>query len=119
VGASDEANNQLLLRELEGVPDERRTARFICVLAFAVPGPAGPVRVATYSGSIEGRIIHSPRGNNGFGYDPLFEPLERSGVTTAEIPPEEKNQISHRAKAARGILPLLQKWLAHEDRATL
>lgn len=117
--ATDEANNELLLRELSGVPDERRTARFVCVLAFAVPGPGGPQRVASYAGSIDGRIVHSPRGLNGFGYDPLFEPLERPGVTTAQISAEEKDAISHRAQAARGILPLLRGWLSGGGQTSL
>lgn len=119
VGAGDTANNELLLRELSDVPDQKRTARFRCVLAFAVPGPLGPERVASFSGVIEGRIIHAPRGEHGFGYDPLFEPQSRPGITTAEMLPEQKNQISHRAGAARGILPLLQDWLERRDRATV
>lgn len=115
-GATDEANNALLLRELEGVDERARTARFRCVLAFAVPGVEGPERVGCFSGAIEGRINRGPRGENGFGYDPLFEPLDRPGVTTAELVPEEKNRISHRAQAALGILPLLQEWLDRRDR---
>ena len=110
-GAGDEANNALLLKELENVPDEERTGRFRCVLAFAAPGPDGPRKVAVSSGAIEGRILRAPRGSNGFGYDPLFEQFTWPGLTTAEISPEQKNELSHRAKAARVILPSLVAWL--------
>jgi XTP/dITP diphosphohydrolase len=75
--------------------------------------------VGSYSGVIEGRIIHAARGTSGFGYDPLFEPLGQPGTTTAEMPSAEKNRISHRAQAALGILPALQKWLKTHDRATV
>lgn len=111
-GASDQANNELLLTELGDTPLEKRTARFRCVLAFAIPGRTGPTKRATSAGVIEGRILHAPRGENGFGYDPLFEPLRWPGRTTAEITSEEKNEISHRAEAARALLPALKSWLA-------
>ena len=119
VGAGDEANNQLLLRELRETPAELRTARFRCVLAFAAPGAEGPLRVAIHAGVIEGRILTTPRGENGFGYDPLFEPVRFPGWTTAEITPDEKNEISHRAEAARAMLPSLLHWLDEPDRVTL
>jgi XTP/dITP diphosphohydrolase len=119
VGATDQANNDLLLKELEGVPVEERTARFRCVLAFAAPGPDGPRKVAQAGGVIEGRILAGPRGENGFGYDPLFEPVRWPGRTTAEISPTEKNEISHRAEAARGILPSLTTWLDRPDQVSL
>lgn len=116
VGASDQANNELLLQELGSAPREKRTARFRCVLAFAVPGPQGPIKLARAAGAIEGRILSAPRGENGFGYDPLFEPLRWPGRTTAEISPEEKNEISHRAEAARALLPALKSWLDTQSR---
>lgn len=119
VGAGDEANNQLLLRELGDTPVERRTARFRCVLAFAAPGIGGPSKVAIEAGVIEGRILFTPRGVNGFGYDPLFEPQRWPGFTTAEISPEQKNEISHRALAVRAMLPSLLRWLVEPDRVTL
>lgn len=106
-GASDQANNELLLRELRGVPRERRGARFRCSLALAAPSSTGPSRVGSADGVIEGRILDAPRGAGGFGYDPLFEPLETPGLTTAEMPPERKNELSHRARAARALLPAL------------
>ena len=87
---------ELILEEMRGVPDERRGARFRCVIAIAAPG--GATRVV--DGVFEGRIGHEPRGANGFGYDPIFVVPER-GVTSAELPSEEKNAMSHRGQAAR------------------
>lgn len=92
--ASDEENNRKLLSLLEGVPLEQRRARFRCVMALA--DAAGNYRTAT--GICEGLIALYPRGENGFGYDPLFYLPDR-GVTMAELDLEEKNRISHRAKA--------------------
>ena len=103
-GATDAANNEKLLRALEGVPLDRRTARFRCVLALATPHM--PSRL--FEGTCEGRILEAPRGNSGFGYDPLFLP-DGEILTFAELSPERKNEISHRARAAlallEGILP--------------
>jgi XTP/dITP diphosphohydrolase len=93
-GATDAQRNALLLEKMKAVPDEKRTARFHCVAAVA--SPAGESQ--TFDGVCEGRIIHEPRGNNGFGYDPLFYIPERD-KTMAELPAEVKNRISHRAKA--------------------
>ena len=96
-GAGDAANNALLLRQLSEQPSASRSARFVCVLALA--NPAGQI-VITTAGFMSGRIIDSPRGVNGFGYDPLFliPSLEK---TTAELAPDEKHAISHRAAALR------------------
>ena len=88
---------ELLLEEMRGVPDEQRTARFRCVIAIARPGD-GDVQLV--DGVFEGRIGHEPRGENGFGYDPIFVVPER-GVTSAELAPEEKNRISHRGAGGR------------------
>jgi XTP/dITP diphosphohydrolase len=101
-GARDErdrANNAKLLRELAGVPRARRTARFVCAMCLA--GPGGDVLAET-QGAVEGRIGFEPRGTNGFGYDPLFELPDR-GCTSAELPPADKNAISHRGRAARAM----------------
>ncbi len=95
----DQANNAKLIRELDGVPPSQRTARFVC--AMCLVNPAGTV-VAAATGSVEGVIGHTPRGDNGFGYDPLFE-LPGLGCTSAELPPEKKNALSHRGDAARMI----------------
>jgi XTP/dITP diphosphohydrolase len=101
--AEDADNNRLLLERLRGVPAELRTARFRCVLALAEP--SGRVRLT--DGTCEGLIVEAPRGEHGFGYDPLFEPRMHPGRTMAEIGPEAKNQISHRAQAYVAIKPWL------------
>ena len=104
-GEGDAANNALLLRQLEAVPDERRTARFVCVLALADPG--GGI-ILTARDTVEGRMLRSPRGSNGFGYDPLFL-VEAMGRTTAELSPEDKHWISHRGKALRRLRALIDE----------
>jgi XTP/dITP diphosphohydrolase len=96
----DAANNARLLRELAGVPDEQRTARFVCVMVLA--NPAGEI-LATGQGAFEGRIAREPRGEHGFGYDPLFLVAPHYTRTSAELSPAEKNALSHRAMAAGGI----------------
>ena len=103
----DAANNAKLVAELAGVPAERRTARFRCAIAVADLDRI----VASSSGTIEGSIIDTPRGTNGFGYDPHFL-LPQLGVTTAELEPEKKNRISHRGQALRTIAPTLAELLA-------
>lgn len=93
--ATDADRYTLLLSRLEGVPEEKRTARFRCVIAIA-----GPDRETVYfPGACEGRITFEPAGENGFGYDPVFFVPEQ-GATMAELEPDLKNSISHRAKAA-------------------
>ena len=88
--------NKSLIDRLEGVPDEKRTARFVCAIAAVFPdGKELVVR-----GTVEGIIGYEEKGENGFGYDPIFYLPER-GCTTAELPPEEKNSISHRGNALR------------------
>lgn len=88
--------NAALLERLIGVPDEKRTARFVCAIAAVFPDGTEKCVEAT----IEGRIAHEERGEHGFGFDPIFY-VPKLGVTTAEIPEEEKNRISHRGKALR------------------
>ena len=109
VDRTDEERVEALLEELAGVPDEERTARFRCVIAIA--GPEGAVELM--EGTVEGRIAREPRGENGFGYDPVFLLPER-GLTTAELPPEEKNAISHRGVAARKARAVLERKLRGE-----
>ncbi|MGA2858442.1 MAG: RdgB/HAM1 family non-canonical purine NTP pyrophosphatase [Candidatus Sulfotelmatobacter sp.] len=95
----DEANNARVLRELRDVPFEKRTGRFVCVLAAARDGKT----LATFRGVAEGIILDAPRGSNGFGYDPLFYfPL--TGKTFAELTAEEKARYSHRGAAFRQFL---------------
>ncbi len=105
-GLSDADRVQLLLRELTDVPDDRRTARFRAVIAIATPD--GEVRYA--EGVVEGRIGHEPRGENGFGYDPVFVLPDR-GLTTAQLSPEEKNRVSHRGRAAERAKAILKEML--------
>jgi XTP/dITP diphosphohydrolase len=94
--------NNELVRTLEGVPDEERTARFVCAVAAAVPGK----KTYVVRGVMEGSIGYEEKGANGFGYDPIFF-LPSYGKTSAEIPPEEKNRISHRGKALRAVREVL------------
>lgn len=94
----DARNNARLLRELQGVPLERRTARFVCVMCVA--DPQGNI-LATSRGEFEGRIGDAPRGRKGFGYDPLF--VLEDGRASAELTPQEKNARSHRGRAARAM----------------
>jgi len=96
--AQDAANNRKLIAALQGVPLERRTARFRCCLAVA----DGDRILATAEGAIEGMIIENPRGAGGFGYDPYFL-VPSLGQTTAELPFEHKNRISHRGQALRAL----------------
>lgn len=90
--------NANLIERLEGVPDEKRTARFVCAVAAAFPDGS----VKTVRETMEGRIGYEERGVNGFGYDPIFF-LPEYGCTSAELSMEEKNKISHRGKALRAI----------------
>ncbi|MDE6942799.1 MAG: XTP/dITP diphosphatase [Lachnospiraceae bacterium] len=98
--------NKNLIDRLEGVPDNKRTARFVCAIAAALPGG----EVVTTSGVIEGRIDHEEKGNNGFGYDPIFY-VPEYGRTTAQLSVEEKNRISHRARALAAMKKELEQRL--------
>ena len=95
----DEANNARVLRELKGISEPKRTARFICVLAVARDGH----NIKTFRGTAEGVILHAPRGENGFGYDPLFC-FPQIGKTFAELSAVEKAQYNHRGAAFRAFL---------------
>jgi XTP/dITP diphosphohydrolase len=112
--ATDEDNNARLLAELTGLPPERRTARYVCVLALALPdaaGPRGGLPVRVVRGTCRGRIATEPRGSGGFGYDPIFEPESEApgGRTLGLWTPEDKNRISHRGAAARRMSPILRE----------
>ena len=103
----DDRNNQRLLRDLQGIPDADRTARFTCTMVLA--SPDGQVLAHT-TGAFEGRIGQPgevPRGDNGFGYDPLFLVAPNYNRSSAELSPAEKNSISHRAKAVRTMMERL------------
>ena len=111
--ATDADNNAKLLRELSGLPADRRGARYVCVLALALPGEAGPrgaLRILTRRGTCRGRIATGLRGTGGFGYDPLFEPPGEppGGRTLGQWSAAEKHAISHRSRAARRMVPVLR-----------
>lgn len=102
----DAANLKLLLAQLSDVPDTHRGAAFVCAAALAVPGTEGVERETVEYGQLEGTLLREPRGNGGFGYDPVLQPagMDRS---CAELSPEEKNAISHRGQAFRALLPAI------------
>ncbi|MDQ1585706.1 MAG: XTP/dITP diphosphohydrolase [Actinomycetota bacterium] len=103
----DRANVELLLAQLGDVADADRAAHFACAAALALP--SGDERVA--EGRIDGLVIRAPRGEGGFGYDPIFTPVG-SSLTLAEIPAAEKNVISHRSQAFRALAPALRDLVA-------
>ena len=100
---------QKLLDALHGVPDTDRGAHFVCAMALSAPDGE---RLFRSEGRVEGRIVHAARGSNGFGYDPLFEPLETPGRTIAELPSADKNRLSHRGRALERMRPVLEKLAA-------
>jgi XTP/dITP diphosphohydrolase len=103
-GLDDAGRVAHLLRELEGMQSEARRARFVCVAALATPDGA----VATARGECAGRILDAPSGTGGFGYDPVFEASE-AGVAMAQLSAAEKNCISHRARAFRGLRAVIEE----------
>lgn len=103
--------NANLIQRLEGVPDEKRTARFVCAIAAAFPDGT----VKTTEGTIEGRIGYEEKGGNGFGYDPIFYVPEFE-CTTAELSEEQKNKISHRGRALAEMKEILKDKLEMENR---
>lgn len=100
---NDEANIDKVLAEMIDIPNDDRSAKFYCALAIAIPGK----EAITVSGTCEGEILRERKGNNGFGYDPIFF-IKDKGQTMAELPSEEKNRISHRAKAVDKLPSILQ-----------
>lgn len=106
-GLTPKQRYRLLLRELVNVDEAARTARFRCAVALA----EGETLHGTATGIVEGKIAHEPRGDGGFGYDPVFFVADQ-GQTMAQLSPAIKNRISHRARALQAILPLLQEVLA-------
>jgi len=98
----DQANLELVLAQLADVPDARRGAQFVCAAALVVPG----TREWVVTGRVEGRLIRSPSGSGGFGYDPIFLP-DGFGQTTAEMTAEAKDAISHRGRAFRALAPFI------------
>jgi XTP/dITP diphosphohydrolase len=107
VHGNDQANLEKVLAQLKDVPDEKRTAYFICVASLVLPD--GREQVA--EGRFEGRILHAPVGTNGFGYDPIFQPLGLS-ISSAQMSAQEKDVVSHRGKSLRAIAPHVIQMLA-------
>ena len=108
----DAANLRLLLDQIADVTDPHRTARFTCAAVLAAPGPDNRPTVTRIERSMEGRLLGEPRGEGGFGYDPVFVPVQEdapggAGRTTAQMSPAEKNAISHRGQAFRALAPVL------------
>ena len=106
---NDEKNNEKLLRELQNVPEARRTARYVCALALCVPS-AGGMNEWLVRETCEGRITLAPIGRNGFGYDPLFF-FPPFGKTFGEIDRETKATVSHRGKALQKLAAMLPAWV--------
>lgn len=103
---SYDVKNNYILDRLKGVPDELRTARFVCAVAAVFPDG----RTVTRRGTIEGIIGHQTAGSNGFGYDPIFY-VPEFNCTTAQLDPEQKNAVSHRGKALRAIGEVIREYL--------
>lgn len=110
VHGDDEANNTLLLKKLENVPDEKRTARYVCAIACVFPSG----KSFTVTGKAEGKIGYATKGDSGFGYDPLFIG-EGTDRTWAEIPAQEKDSISHRAAAAKLFIEKLKEYTSEDN----
>jgi XTP/dITP diphosphohydrolase len=104
---NDQANIEKLLEQLKDVPDNKRTAHFICVASLVMPD--GREQIA--EGRFEGHILHAPVGENGFGYDPIFQPLGLS-ISSAQMSAQEKDLVSHRGKSLRAIAPHVIQMLA-------
>ncbi|HSR83951.1 MAG TPA: RdgB/HAM1 family non-canonical purine NTP pyrophosphatase [Streptosporangiaceae bacterium] len=102
----DEANLRLVLAQLADVPDERRGAQFVCAAALVLPDGREHISL----GELRGRLIGAPRGEGGFGYDPIFVPAA-STITTAEMDPADKDRISHRGQALRRLAPVIAAFL--------
>lgn len=121
----DAANNALLLAQLADIPDDKRTACFRCAAALVVPSQgqdgSAPYSIASETveiGEMQGVLLHTSRGEHGFGYDPIFVPDDQparaangSRLTSAEMEPLEKNAISHRGKALKALIPAIQRLL--------
>jgi XTP/dITP diphosphohydrolase len=104
----DAANTLLLLSQLRDVPDDRRGAGFVCALALALPDGTESVVRAEWRGV----VLREPRGSNGFGYDPVFQPDDAGGLASAELEPEVKDALSHRGLATALMLPTLRRVLS-------
>lgn len=110
-GATDDENNQKLLRELKKLAPDQRSGYYVCVIALAIPGQATQL----VSGECTGELLLELRGEEGFGYDPMFF-VPSEGATMAELPAERRYQISHRAKASRKLLQLLKEQYVFKEK---
>lgn len=108
----DRANLELLLRQLDDIPDSHRGARFVCAAAVVAPGG----REWAVEAHLPGVILRAPAGEHGFGYDPVFAPDGQDGQSLAQVDPERKNRMSHRARAMEAALPHLLTALGERDR---
>ncbi|GLB58415.1 XTP/dITP diphosphatase [Cytobacillus sp. NCCP-133] len=108
---NDQKNINKVLEEMESIPDNSRQARFYCALAIAAPGKD----TITVSGTCEGYVLREQKGTHGFGYDPIFF-AEEKGKAMAELMPEEKSQISHRAKALKKLEEVLPSFLSGAEK---
>ena len=108
-GGGDMENMKKVLDEIKDVPETKRGAKFIAVIALAKPTGENVI----VRGELQGRIRRSPAGKNGFGYDPIFEPISGDGRTLAELDPSEKDAISHRSLALAQITPLIKPFLSN------
>lgn len=106
-GGGDKENIKKVLDEIKDVPDSKRSAKFVAVIALAKPSGENLI----VRGELEGSIRRAPVGDNGFGYDPIFEPITGDGRTLAELDPSEKDAISHRSLALAQITPLIKPFL--------
>ena len=106
-GGGDKENIKKVLDEIKDVPDSKRSAKFVAVIALAKPSGENLI----IRGELEGSIRRAPVGDNGFGYDPIFEPITGDGRTLAELDPSEKDAISHRSLALAQITPLIKPFL--------
>ncbi len=110
--AEDDKNNELLLGQLADVPDERRGAHYVSVCALSIPADmadkAGLDQDITTEGRWHGRVLREPKGSGGFGYDPLFAPVDEPDMSAAELSAERKDELSHRGKAMEKLIPALR-----------
>ena len=108
---NDQANNDLLLAQLSDTPDERRGAHFVSVCVLQLPRvlaeELGMREIYEVEGRWQGRVLRQEQGENGFGYDPLFSPMEAPGKSAAELAPQRKDELSHRGKALAQLVPVL------------
>lgn len=119
----DQANNDLLLAQLSDTPDERRAAHFVSVCVLQLPKELaeklGMREIYEVEGRWQGRVLRQEQGDNGFGYDPLFSPMEAPGKSAAELEPQRKDELSHRGKALAQLVPVLAELTKKSDESAV